>query len=62
MKRFHIARETRVLEIFEVHATNVDDAVSLVELQEARLLTSTESDPIVVRCWEKPTGLADPNE
>lgn len=60
MKRFHVAREIRVLEVFEVHATDVDDAMSLIKLQEARLLESSEGEPVVVGCWEKPTGISDP--
>lgn len=60
MKKFNVARETRILEVFEVNAKNVSDAVQLLNLQEARLLTSKEFEPKVIDCWEKPTGLTDP--
>lgn len=59
MKKFHIARETRILDVFEVEARNIADAISLLELSEARHLNSTEGTPIVVWCWEKPTGLSE---
>lgn len=58
MKKFHVARETRILDVFEVEAKNVDDAISLLELSEARHLNSSEGQPIVVGCWEKPTGIS----
>lgn len=61
-KRFHLARETKVEEIFEVEAKNLDDALSLLQLQEARLLATHETEPVITRCWEKPTGLADDSD
>lgn len=58
-KKFHVARETRILDVFEVEAKDVDDAISLLELSEARHLNSTEGQPIVIGCWEKPTGISE---
>lgn len=59
-KKFHVVREIVTKEVFEVNAHDIDDAVGLLKLQEARLLTTTESEPVVVACWEKPTALSDP--
>lgn len=58
-RRFHVARETVVTEVLEVEAKNIDDAISLVDLQEARLLTTTEGEPRIINCWEKPTGISE---
>jgi len=62
MKKFHVAREITMTEVIEVEAVNVDDAISRVYFYEGRLLTTEETNPIVVKAWEKPTGISDPNE
>ena len=51
-----------MIEIIEVVATHIDDAIAKVELSEARLISCSEGEPTITECWEKPTGLSDPNE
>lgn len=56
MKRFHISRMTPVVEVLEVKAHDVDEAISMLKVDDARLLSSTEGEPVITNCWEKPTG------
>lgn len=58
-KKFHVARETRILDVFEVEANDIEDAICLLELSEGRHLNSSEGQPVVVGCWEKPTGISE---
>jgi hypothetical protein len=62
MKLFNLIREVRSQEVYEVQAQDIDDAMALLNLQEGRLLSVSESEPTIVGCWEKPTNLSDPNE
>jgi hypothetical protein len=61
MKRFHVVREIVTKEVVEVIADDLNDALSLLKLQEARLLSSVESEPKIIGYWEKPTGISEPN-
>lgn len=57
-KKFHVIRETRIQDVFEVEADDLEDAIARLQLQEGRLLTTKEPETDVIQCWEKPTGIS----
>lgn len=57
-KKYNVVRETVIRETFEVEGQNLSDAISLLKLEEGRLLVTEESEPRIINVWEKPTGIS----